>query len=201
MPSQVASSAAGVVGAQVSPSIPAAQVCTPVAAHTPTPQLVAWAAKSSSATPSQSSSRPSQMASSAAGVPGVQVISIAPPTHDSTPEAVQAPVPQVALAPTKSSSKKPSQSSSMPSQVASFGAPTPVQTPATQVSTVVQATPSSQGVWSATEGCEQAPAPSQTSSLQELPSSVHAVPAGSAQACKASLQVSPHSTAGQTTPS
>ena len=76
-------SAVGAPGLQE--SAPAVQV--PVAAHSPTPQLVA----KPSTVPSQSSSMPLQV--SADGVPGVQVCGT-PPTQSSTVTS-QAPIPQV----------------------------------------------------------------------------------------------------------
>jgi hypothetical protein len=95
MPSQVASSAAGDPGVQLSSSTPPTQEVTPLDVQAPTPQLVGAETKSSSAVPSQSSSIPSQVASSAAGVPGAQLSSIEPFTQDVVPLAWQAPVPQL----------------------------------------------------------------------------------------------------------
>ena len=69
--------------------------------------------------PSQSSSTPSQVASLSAGAPAVQLSWTEPPTQEVAPVDAQAPVPQEVGCETKSSSVKPSQSSSMPSQTVS----------------------------------------------------------------------------------
>ncbi len=99
---------------------PATQEVVPLSAQAPSPQLVAWPVKSSSASPSQSSSRPSQLASSAAGGVGAQSSPSTPPTQVSEPAAAHSPTPQLVAWPVKSSSATPSQSSSIPSQVLSL---------------------------------------------------------------------------------
>jgi hypothetical protein len=111
-PSQIASLGAGAPGTHVSPGTPALQVVTPVDAHAPTPQLVATDVKSSSLVPSQSSSAPSQVASEAAGLPGVHVSPGVPATQVVIPVEAHAPTPQLLGAGVKSSSAVPSQSSS-----------------------------------------------------------------------------------------
>jgi hypothetical protein len=69
--------------------------------------------KSSSTLPSQSSSIASQLASVGAGAPGVQLSTTSPRTQLVAPLALQAPVPQLVVTGTKSSSTIPSQSSSI----------------------------------------------------------------------------------------
>jgi len=90
-PLQRESSAAGEPGVQLSTTEPATQEVVPVEAQAPTPQVVGTGAYSSSVLPSQSSSRPLQSESSAAGVPGVQLSTTEPPTQDVAPVAEQAP--------------------------------------------------------------------------------------------------------------
>jgi len=75
--------------------------------------------------PLQSSSTPSHVASSAAGVPGVQVSPSAPPVQLVLPVEAHAPTPQDVGAGTKSSSAVPSQSSSAPLQTESSAAGVP----------------------------------------------------------------------------
>ena len=94
MPSQTESLAAGVPGVQVSPGTPPVQVVLPVAAHAPTPHVVGAGTKSSSDDPLQSSSAPSQVASLAAGVPGVHESTTDPARHETVPVEAQAPTPQ-----------------------------------------------------------------------------------------------------------
>src|SRR5262245_49931081 len=65
----------------------------------------------------------SQVAPEAAGVPGVQLSVTPPPKQSATP--AHAPTPQLVATGAKSSSSRPSQSSSMLSQVASDGAGVP----------------------------------------------------------------------------
>src|SRR5690242_7368914 len=93
MPSQLASSAAGVPGVQPYCTWPATHTLTPVAAHAPTPQLVALPAKSSSTLPSQSSSTPSQVASLVLPPPpdGAQLFWTWPSTHEVMPMPPQLP--------------------------------------------------------------------------------------------------------------
>ena len=69
--------------------------------------------------PLQSSSTPSQVASSAAAVPGVQLSTTAPDAQLVEPVEAHAPTPHVVGAGTKSSSVVPSQSSSTPLQMES----------------------------------------------------------------------------------
>jgi hypothetical protein len=59
------------------------------------PQLVACEAYSSSLWPSQSSSKPSQVGSLLAGVPGTQLSCSTPPTQLVAPTEPQPPVPQL----------------------------------------------------------------------------------------------------------
>src|SRR5687767_3045801 len=80
LPGQVGSSmaAAGAAGVQLSVGSPALQPDSPVLTHTPWPQLVGTGTKSSSASPLQSSSTPSQVASSLlSGSPGTHALSTA----------------------------------------------------------------------------------------------------------------------------
>jgi hypothetical protein len=65
---------------------PPTQLVLPVAVHAPTPQLTVCDAKSSSFCPSQSSSLALQLASFAAGVPGVQLVTTPPLVHVAEPE-------------------------------------------------------------------------------------------------------------------
>ena len=92
--------AAGVPGEQLSSTSPRPQLVLPVAPHAPTPQLVATDTKSSSMTPSQSSSVPSQLVSLGAGLPGAQLSVILPETHSVLPLALHAPTPQLVAVPT-----------------------------------------------------------------------------------------------------
>src|SRR5688572_31370704 len=123
MPSQLASSRAGSCSTQLSWSTPATQLVTPVAAHAPTPQLVDAATNPSSMEPSQSLSRPSQVTSAAPGVPGSQLSVSCPSSQLVAPTDPQAPSPHCVASATYSSSTKPSQSSSRPSQVVSDASP------------------------------------------------------------------------------
>jgi hypothetical protein len=84
-----------VPGVHVSPGVPATQVVIPVEVHDPTPHDVGVARKSSSAAPSQSSSKPLQTASSPAGVPGVHESTTDPDTQEVDPLAAHAPTPQL----------------------------------------------------------------------------------------------------------
>src|SRR3954447_21454193 len=68
---------------------------------------------------------PLQVASLAAGAPGTQLLFVLPPEHVSMPVLAHAPVPQLVMVATKSSSAVPLQSSSIPLQVASFAAGVP----------------------------------------------------------------------------
>ena len=95
MPLQMESSAAGVPGAQVSTTAPLTQEVVPVEAQAPIPQDVGVETKSSSAVPLQSSSTPSHVTSSEAGVPGVQLSTTAPARQLVEPAEAQAPVPQL----------------------------------------------------------------------------------------------------------
>src|SRR3954469_11964331 len=95
MPSQLASLTAGVPGVQPSCTAPLTQLVAPVRPQAPTPQLVATATYSSSATPSQSSSMPSHVVSPAAGEPGAQLSLTSPPRQLVVPARPQAPIPQL----------------------------------------------------------------------------------------------------------
>jgi hypothetical protein len=92
---QAESSNDGDPGLQVSTTVPVTQVVPPRDEQAPTPQLVGTATKSSSAAPSQSSSRPLQTASSPAGVPGVHESTTDPDTQEVDPLAAHAPTPQL----------------------------------------------------------------------------------------------------------
>jgi hypothetical protein len=92
-PSQLASLAAGAPGWHELTTAPFTQVMPPNAPHAPTPHEVGVVAKSSSTLPLQSSSTPLQVASFAAGVPGVQELTSAPLTQLLAPTAAQAPTP------------------------------------------------------------------------------------------------------------
>src|SRR5262245_42526527 len=106
----------GSPGVHVFCSTPATQDVAPAAWQAPTPHVVLVEIYPSSATPSQLSSRPSQVASEAAGDPGVHVFCSTPATQEIAPAAWQAPTPHVVSADWKSSSAVPSQSSSIPLQ-------------------------------------------------------------------------------------
>src|SRR5262245_12004910 len=95
MPLQVASLAAAAPGTQLSLTLPPEHESMPLRAHAPTPQLVGLCTKSSSALPLQSSSTPLQVASFAAGEPGVQLSCVLPPEQVSDPLATHAPTPQL----------------------------------------------------------------------------------------------------------
>src|SRR5262245_33377915 len=101
MPLQLLSSAAGGSGAQVSSIVPATQIRAPTLAHAPTPQLVATGTYPSSTAPLQLSSRPSQVASLAAGGNGTQLSLRTPPEHDVQPALAHAPTPQLVATATK----------------------------------------------------------------------------------------------------
>src|SRR6478609_8138522 len=120
MPLHTASLAAAVPGTQLSTRAPPWQRRTPWATHAPTPQLVDVSTKSSSVSPLQSSSSPSQTASLEAGRPGVQLSCTAPFTQDVVPLCAHTPRPQLRAPGTKSSSTSPSQSSSTPSHEVSL---------------------------------------------------------------------------------
>src|SRR5215831_4784725 len=87
MPLQVASFPAGVPGVQLLTMVPFEQEVTPVAEQAPTPHVVGVEMKSSSVAPSQSSSIALQVASLAAGVPGVQLLTMVPFEQEVTPVA------------------------------------------------------------------------------------------------------------------
>jgi hypothetical protein len=110
---------------QVSTTEPLTHEVEPVEAQAPTPQDVGVEMKSSSAVPLQSSSTPLHMASSTAGVPGVQLSTTAPLTQEVEPVEAHAPRPHAVGAGTKSSSVVPSQSSSAPLHVTSLAAGVP----------------------------------------------------------------------------
>ena len=79
---------------QLSTTAPLTQEDVPVEAQAPVPQVVGAETKSSSVVPSQSSSTPLQVESSAAGEPGVQESTTAPEIQLVDPVEAQAPVPQ-----------------------------------------------------------------------------------------------------------
>jgi hypothetical protein len=80
---------------QLSSRTPLTQEVVPVAAQPPTPQVVGAETKSSSTWLSQSSSTLLQLASLAAGVPGVQLSTSEPLTQLVEPVEAQPPTPQV----------------------------------------------------------------------------------------------------------
>src|SRR5262249_22655426 len=109
----------------------------PVLEHAPTPQFVVIATKPSSTWPLQLLSTPSQLASSAAGVPAWPDSCTCPFTHAFMPVLAHAPTPQFVAIATKPSSSWPLQLLSTPSQLASFFAGVPavqlfLTTPPTQ---------------------------------------------------------------------
>src|SRR6187549_2274062 len=85
--------------------------------------------------PLQSSSTRLHTLSLAAGSPGRQESSTCPAAQLVLPVAVQAPMPQVVASALKSSSNRPSQSSSTPSQLVSIG-PVAVQPPGAGLSSI-----------------------------------------------------------------
>src|SRR5256885_1303849 len=117
MPSQLVSDGAGVPGAQFCWTTPFTHELTAVRAHAPVPQLVGAGTYPSSFVPLQLSSTASHVVSLAAGAPGVQLSRTAPFAHVVVPVRAQAPSPHVVACDAYSSSIRPSQSSSMPSQV------------------------------------------------------------------------------------
>src|SRR5256885_2361163 len=127
MPLHTVSFEAAVPGVHELTTCPCTQPVVPEAAQAPAPQLIVSGAKFSSVLLSQSSSMPLQVASVNAGVPALHESTTMPAKQLVLPVLAQAPVPHAVARPTKSSSKRPSQSSSTPLHVSSCKAGWPTE--------------------------------------------------------------------------